>query len=420
MNAARTALAVLAAAVLAAPALAGEADLGDAENKVVRTLEKLARAEETFKDRKAKQQDGEPVYGTLPDLVAAKLAEESWQSVEGWTVAVTVSEELPGLLFLAIATPTAKDGRHFATTAGGAVFVSRKPFKADARATESFSLPPEKQSATRVVGKLTPAEEAARREKLAKTPAASLAEIEVLDAIDAIADAETAYEAGHDGPGTIEQLAAAKLLSGDVASGKAHGWTFKVGLTTAAGDERARFFVVATPAKPAADAHHFLRPTRGAVVWSDKPIEPDAASGAAPEGLETTEDMVAKTVDRLEAESGAARPCEFLALRALRAIAAAQGEHQERHLGPNEAATFGTLAELAALKLVEDKLASGERWGYVFAAAPSSKDAAAGWWATATPAKGDSGAKSFFTNHKKDERSAKEPIKADPATCEAK
>ncbi len=417
----RNAPAFLLVALLAGPVAAGEADLSDTENKVVRVLEKLARAEETFKDRKVKQQDGEAVYGTLPDLVAAKLAEESWASVEGWSVAVTVSEELPGLLFVAVATPggSDKNARFFATISGGAVFVSRKPFKVDAKVAESFSLPPEKLPATRVVGKLTPAEKAEREAKLARTPAASLAEIEVLDALAALADAEIAYENDHDGPATMEQLAAAKLVTGELATGKAHGYVFKIATTPAKGEERARFYIQATPEKPGADAHHFLRPVRGPVVWSDKPIQPDAASGAAPEGLDAVDDMVAKALDQLEAEASAEKPCEFLAARALRAIAAAQAAHQEHHLGPNEAATFGTLSELATQKLIDEKLGSGERWGYVFAAAPSSKDATAGFWATATPKKAGAG-KSFFTNHKKDLRSGAEPFRPDPASCEVK
>src|SRR5947208_15136443 len=99
---------LLAAALVvssAARARAGDADLTDAENAVVRVLEKLARAEEQFKDAKVKEKDGEAVYGTLDELVAAKLAPASWATVEGHTVVVTVSDELPQFLYFAMAAP---------------------------------------------------------------------------------------------------------------------------------------------------------------------------------------------------------------------------------------------------------------------------------------------------------------------------
>lgn len=414
MRNARVSFPLVVALLLGASlASAGEPDLGEAENNVVRALEKIARAEERFKDKKAKVKDEEAVYGSLDDLVAAKVIDASLASAEGFTIAVTVCDEFPQFLFFAAATPKTpgKDARFFAINNAGVVYAARKPFKVDAKVSESFSLPPEKATASPVVGRLTPAEKAELEAKLAKTPAASLNELAVLEAIAALATAEQVHEMDHNAYATIEQLAEKKVIAGDLATGKAYGYAFKVVLVGA------RFAIHATPEKPAADAHHFLRSARGEVFWSDKAIEPDA-SGEPPEGLDTTKDMVAKAMKKLHDEATADHPSEYLALRALRALQSAEETHFEMHLGAEEASTYGTLKELAAKGLIDEELAQGKRHGYVFAATPSSKSAGAGYALTATPEKAGTGALTFFTNHKGELHSSKEPVTADPATCE--
>lgn len=61
---------------------------------------------------------------------------------------------------------------------------------------------------------------------------------------------------------------------------------------------------------------------------------------------------------------------------------------------------YGTLAELARARLIDDELASGTKKGYAFTVAPSATTSEWLWFATANPfTPGATGERSFATNH---------------------
>jgi hypothetical protein len=401
--------------------VAGDKDLTDTENQVVTVLEKIGAAEEEFRKKRVKVAEGEePSYGTLDELVAARLAPKEWASVAGYTITITVSEELPSLLYVAIATPPKAAGdsaRHFAANNAGPVYALRRPLKVDPKSMETFSFPTDKVPGTAVKGKLSKEEQAAEDARLAKIPAATLGELAVIFAMGDIAAAQPAHEIEHGTPGTLEQLAKAKMIRPSLGAGKMPGYTLELGLIPPKGPDGHRFWILARPEKPGPGAHFLLRTPRADIFYSEKPIETDEA-GEPRGGAEPAGDMVVKAMVKIEADAAAGQPCELLAEKTMRILETAETGYIERDVPADETATYGTLKDLRAHELIDDKLASGKRWGYVFTVTPMSKTPGKGYAITANPEKANTGARSFFTNHKRELCSSRDPITADPATCE--
>lgn len=89
---------------------------------------------------------------------------------------------------------------------------------------------------------------------------------------------------------------------------------------------------------------------------------------------------------------------EASAMSALRAICAQQELFRAKEAREG-AAGYATLAELEAAGLIEAKLGSGTKAGYVFEVAPSARDREAGWHGVANPlVPGKTGRRSFVIN----------------------
>lgn len=106
------------------------------------------------------------------------------------------------------------------------------------------------------------------------------------------------------------------------------------------------------------------------------------------------------------------------AIGAMRTLSTAQSIFRESDRDQDGMFDYGNLMDLGKTNLIDNKLASGTKQGYVFECEPSTKNPEYIWWATAHPKDPKSGGPCFFTNHSGVIYTSDEPIEVNKETCE--
>ncbi|MBI3726158.1 hypothetical protein HY251_19690 [bacterium] len=119
-----------------------------------------------------------------------------------------------------------------------------------------------------------------------------------------------------------------------------------------------------------------------------------------------------------EKKPPAGKSPEALAVLALKRIFALEQRYHDEAMKNGKDKLYGTLADLAKEKLVDEPLASGKKDGYSFSVSVSSKDPSASFYATATPDSPAKDARYLYVNHKGLVYVSEDSIKVDGATCE--
>jgi RNA polymerase sigma-70 factor (ECF subfamily) len=136
-----------------------------------------------------------------------------------------------------------------------------------------------------------------------------------------------------------------------------------------------------------------------------------------PVGATTIPDVVLSPDVRAPTDAAKKRGSEAAAIGALKTITTAEAIFREGDKDMNGDLDYGTLAQLAQTKLVDDVLGAGEKDGYVFEAFPCPHDPHFRWYATASPKTPGENARYFFANQSGVIFYAREPFKVDPTTC---
>jgi hypothetical protein len=164
--------------------------------------------------------------------------------------------------------------------------------------------------------------------------------------------------------GTLKQLVAAQFIDSVLATGKKHGYSFKVHVGDKEGKNKEyKFHVTATPIEPGKTGKRCFYTDQSGVIRFETgkdPTEKSPPLGKTPGGKAEKNNVRGTDPDTNEAK----------AVTNLRILNASQALHIER----SKDFCYGALAQLSKSNLISDALASGKTWGYIYKVHPGDKD----------------------------------------------